>query len=145
MLWALCERIEMFRKLVYLATLALCIGLGIAIEWIHSYHETQDKSDKSQMLEKVLTHANIQILEENYSCDGKPVQTVGAVIASIIEFNSSHSKNMVSYGCYNETCTISYTDCKPWQSSECSSRFLKFQLNETGNIKKNSFSCFDMP
>ncbi len=135
----------MFKKIGCLVILALCIGLGIGIEWIHSYHEIQNTSDKSQMLERVLTHANIQISEENNSCDGKPVRTVGAVIASIIEFNSRHSKNMVSYGCYNETCTISYTDCKPWQSSECSSRFLKFQLNETGNIKTNSFSCFDIP
>jgi hypothetical protein len=97
------------------------------------------------MLEQVLAHANIQLSEENYSCEGKPLRTVGAVIASIIEFNSRHSKNMVSYGCYNGTCTVSHTDCKPWQGSECSSRFLKFELNEAGDIKADSFSCFDMP
>jgi hypothetical protein len=135
----------MFKKLGYLVILALGIGLGIAIEWIHSYHEIQDVSGKSQIFEKVLTHANVKISEDNYACEGKPVRTVGAVVASIIEFNSQRSKNMLSYGCYKETCTISYTDCKPWQSSECSSRFLKFLINEAGNINTNSFSCFDIP
>ena len=40
---------------------------------------------------------------------------------------------------------MSISDCKPWQGSECSSRFLKFDLNKMGKIDVGSFTCFDMP
>ena len=135
----------MLKKSGYFVILTIGIALGIAIEKIQSYQKTQVIPDSSELLEKVLVHTNIQISEANYACEGKPVRTVGAVVASIIELNSQHSKNLLSYGCYKETCTISYTECRPWQSSECSSRFLKFLLSDDGKINTHTFSCFDMP
>lgn len=135
----------MLNKLGYLIILMLGVGLGMALEWVYSHQATQDTSHASHLLENVLTHAHVHITQDNYACDGEPVRTVGAVFASIVALNARHNKNRLSYGCFKEICTISHNDCKPWQSAECSSRFLKFQITETGNINTHSFSCIDMP
>ncbi len=88
---------------------------------------------------------SVKIAEDNYSCYGEQSKTVAGVIASLLEINNRNERNFLSYGCYNLVCSMSISDCKPWQGSECSSRFLKFDLNEMGEVDVGSFTCFDMP
>lgn len=128
-------------------SLALILGavVGAGVVWVRSYDTNFNLPDQQVLLEGILDHSAIVIAEENYTCEGKPLKTVGAVVASLLESNKRHSRNVLSYGCYNSVCTMSVTDCNPWQSNECSSRFLKFDLNANGNIDAKSFSCFDMP
>ncbi|MGH1441426.1 MAG: hypothetical protein ACRBBR_15025 [Cellvibrionaceae bacterium] len=135
----------MKNKLIVLLALILGAVIGAGVVWVKSYNTSLELPDQQILLEGILDHSAIVIAEEHYACEGKPLKTVGAVVASLIESNKRHTRNVLSYGCYNSVCTMSVTDCKPWQSSECGSRFLRFDLNVNGNIDEKSFSCFDMP
>lgn len=135
----------MKNKLIVLLALILGAVIGAGVVWVKSHNTSLELPDQQILLEGILDHSAIVIAEEYYACEGKPLKTVGAVVASLIESNKRHTRNVLSYGCYNSVCTMSVTDCKPWQSSECSSRFLRFDLNVNGNIDEKSFSCFDMP
>jgi len=99
----------------------------------------------SGLVEKVLKYSNQMITDENNSCEGEPINTVGDVVASLLEMNKYNKVNMLSYGCFNDTCTMSLSTCQPWDGEECSSRFLKFNINEQSEIRADSFVCFDMP
>ena len=118
---------------------------GGSIVWVNSYSAKEKMTEQHELLEAIFANSEILISDENYSCEGKPVKTVGAVVASLLEYNLTQKRNALSYGCYESVCTMSVSDCKPWQKSECGSRFLKFNINAKGNIDVSTFSCFDMP
>lgn len=119
--------------------------MGGCLVWVNSYSGDRIIPNQQELLEEMLSYSEIVISEEHYSCEGKPVKTVGAVVASLLESNNSHTRNVLSYGCYGLVCTMSVSNCKPWQESECGSRYLKFNLNSAGDIEASSFTCFDMP
>ncbi|MCL1036104.1 hypothetical protein L2750_02900 [Shewanella submarina] len=121
------------------------IGVGVICQWLSSYGEIEPVTGNNLPLEKVLNYANVQISDDNYACEGKRARTVGAVVASLVEFNARHSRNMLSLGCSEGICTLSYTDCKPSQIHECSSRILKFHTDTAGKIDRSTFSCIDLP
>ncbi len=119
--------------------------IGGGIVWVISHGEYEALADQREFIESILYNSEIEISQDNNSCEGKPVKTVGAVVASLLESNSTHKRNTLTYGCYESVCTMSVSNCKPWQESECGSRFLKFNINKQGIIDVSTFSCFDMP
>lgn len=119
--------------------------IGGGTVWVNSYSENESLANQHELLVAILAHSETIISKENYSCEGKPAETVGAVVASLLEFNMTHKRNALSYGCYESVCTMSVSNCKPWQESECGSRFLKFNINTEGNIDASTFSCIDTP
>ncbi|GAA3921181.1 hypothetical protein [Litoribacillus peritrichatus] len=129
----------------YLMVFLLGLFIGIFVVWQDSYQFRAHDLEQHELLEKVLANSNTAILEENYACEGRPVRTVGAVMASLIESNKTNIRNELTYGCFESTCTISISDCKPWQDQECSTRFLKFNVNDQKTIQTETFSCIDMP
>jgi len=135
----------MKKFLIYSLFAVAGTSLGSLITWINSHSNVESFEESTILLESVLAHSNTKITEDNYACEGKPVKTVGAVFASIIELNNLYKRNMLSYGCINRTCALSVSSCKPWQDQECGNRILKFDLNEKNEIETNTFTCIDMP
>ncbi len=134
------------KKLLF-SILLLVVGasFGAIIMWVNSYYPPAPYSQDAAAFANILKHSNVSISDDNYSCEGKPVTTVGAVFGSIIEFNNLYKRNMLSYGCINNTCALSVSSCMPWQSQECGSRILKFEIDENNVIQTNTFACIDMP
>jgi hypothetical protein len=128
-------------------SLGILIGgiTGAVIMWVNSHSDNDVGMNQQAMLENIFQYSNTSLTDENNACEGDPRNTVGEVVASLLEFNKQTDVNKLSYGCYGATCTMSISDCKPWQSQECSSRFLKFNMNDRNEIDESSFSCFDMP
>lgn len=135
----------MFSRMIYLVFLVIGVGIGITATYLNFHTHYQKKLDNHEMLENILKHSSSLISDENYACDGKLVKTVGSVVASLLELNAMNQINMLTYGCFNDTCTMSVSNCKPWQDQECSTRFLKYNIDKSNKIKLNTFSCFDMP
>jgi len=136
---------NMKRKIFFLFAVILGSLIGGGIVWVDSYSENDILTDQQKFLESILANSEIVISKENYSCEGNSVKKVGAVIASLLESNRSSKRNSLSYGCYQSVCTMSVSNCKPWQTNECGSRYLKFNIDEEGNINASTFSCFDIP
>ena len=134
-------------RIIAIISLPLLLGAlaGGGAVWVNTYTTGKNVSVQHQFLENVLNHSAVKITDDNYSCYGEQSKTVAGVIASLLEINNRNERNFLSYGCYNLVCSMSISDCKPWQASECSSRFLKFDLNKMGKIDVGSFTCFDMP
>jgi len=132
-------------KIIYFLMLILGIALGSLFTWINTYAEIHNFYDEYELLERTLAYSNTSISDENNSCEGPPVKTVGAVIASLLELNKINNRNMLTYGCFNDTCSMSITMCTPWKDFECSSRFLKFNVDSDNTILPSTFMCFDMP
>ncbi len=128
-------------------SLVLIVGLliGGTIMWVSTYFDNPKKSKPPIVLEEVLKYSNTHIESKNFSCEGKIQKTVGAVIGSIYDFNNHNTRNMVSFGCFEKTCVLSISDCKPWQSQECGSRLLRFEINADNEIDPTSFTCIDVP
>ena len=135
----------MLNRIGYLLILAFGFALGASVTYVCFYDFSQQAPNAQERLESVLAHSNSLISDDNYSCDGKREDTVGSVVASIIELNQLNKVNMLTYGCYTDTCTISVSTCKPCQDSECSSRFLRFAIDGESNIKPDTFTCLDIP
>jgi hypothetical protein len=119
--------------------------IGSSVTWVMSYYPPLGKSQEKIAIEDILKYSSTVIAEQNYSCDGDIKETVGDVVASIIEFNSAYKRNMLTLGCYGETCALSVTNCMPWQDQECGSRILKFNIDGSNEILENTFTCIDMP
>lgn len=135
----------MRKKIIYLLILILGIALGALFTWMNTYTKISGLSDDQELLEKTLAYSNTPISDENNSCEGQPVNTVGAAVASLLELNTINSRNMLTYGCFNDTCSMSISMCTPWKDFECSSRFLKFNIDADKKILPSTFMCFDMP
>lgn len=97
----------------------------------------------------LVRYANTPIKPENFHCEGIPQETnkptVGNVLASLVTSNLTTIRNRQSFECFDNTCSLSISDCKPWQSGECSQRFLKYELDAQNRIRATSFSCIDVP
>jgi hypothetical protein len=139
------RKIVMRNSLIYLLIFSLVLVVGATAIWVNSYFPDKTGTNYEAMLEEILVYSNTAISPENYSCEGDPVKTVGSVVASLLELNNINSRNMLSFGCNDKVCTMSVSNCKPWQEQECGSRFLKFFLNEKNGIDVNSFECLDIP
>lgn len=135
----------MKKYLSFTALLLLGILLGAAGSWVSSYLPDPEKSSKVITFEKLLTYSPVQIQDNNFSCEGGTGKNVGAVIGSIFDNNNQYKRNKISMGCFETICALSISDCKPWQPGECSSRFLRFELDAENEIIPSSFVCFDMP
>ena len=137
--------LKMLNKIIYVLILIVGIALGSLFTWINTYTEIQNSHDDQELLEKILAYSNTSISDENNSCEGQPVTTVGAAVASLLELNKVNKRNMLTYGCFSDTCSMSITMCKPWKDFECSSRFLKFNIDADKKILPSTVMCFDMP
>ncbi|MCR9906961.1 hypothetical protein NB545_05695 [Vibrio campbellii] len=133
------------RLLRYLVVFGVGVTCGVLLTYAHFYENLQQKSDTHELMERVLEYSNVPISADNYACEGKPLRTVGSAVASLLEFNKSNRLNMLTYGCFSDSCTISVSSCQPWRDSECSSRFLKFNIANNSEINPDTFSCIDMP
>jgi uncharacterized protein YaiE (UPF0345 family) len=125
----------------------LIVGLlmGGTYIWVSSYLDDPRENKTLITLEEVFKYSNTQIESEHFSCEGETGKTVGAVVGSIYDFNNQNTRNMVSFGCFENTCVLSISDCKPWQSQECGSRLLRFEINTKKEIDPTSFTCIDVP
>lgn len=135
----------MKKLFITLFLLAVGAAIGSAATWTNSYKIKAATFEEEVSIEKLLAHSTIEITDSNYACEGKPLKTVGAVVASIIEYNNLSTRNRLSYGCVNNTCSLSISSCKPWQLEECGDRILKFDINDQNGIKLHTFACIDMP
>lgn len=85
------------------------------------------------------------ISDENFMCEGYTKNRVGAVLSSIFKANSNQYANKINEYCEQSECSISFSNCLPWQSDSCGSTFLSFRLSARSEIEQGSFKCLHLP
>ena len=126
---------------------------GIAV-WCGTFSNTSGFSvEKSENIQRKISdlvrYANTPIAIDKFSCDSliqsgmRP--TVGNVLASMMSSNLTTIRNRQQFDCFENTCSLSISDCKFWHGSECNQRFLQYQINEQKRVQPATFSCFDIP
>ena len=129
----------------YLLLLSAGLFVGAAVMWFSSYSSITTLGNPAIKFGDILSHSRVLITDENNACEGIIKPSVGDVVASIFEANNLYKRNMMSYGCGEDQCVLSVTNCMPWQSADCGSRMLFFRINEQKEIDVTSFTCIDMP
>ena len=104
-------------------------------------------------IKKVNNHSFSEILpfidrriskEKLQSCSELKGNTVGDVLASIIDINNLFKTNRMSFYCMDNSCYITVSSCNKYKQSECGSRIL--HINYIGkSIDNSSFECIDTP
>jgi hypothetical protein len=126
---------------------------GLAV-WVGTYANPADVNNNtslpvSEHLALLLCYSHTRIQPENFNCTDIPLTglepTVGNVLASMMSSNLTSVRNQQFFECIDNVCTLSTTDCKPWQTSECSTRILKYEIDQDNKIKSDSFNCIDVP
>lgn len=128
-----------------LVSLLLGITLGCLLTALYLLMPYHQPASVAPSLSELLAHANTPIDNQQFACEGLGENSVAAVVASLLEANNSYPLNRLNYGCYQDYCSLSVSSCLPWQSSECSERFLRFKRDSSLLIEPQSFSCFDVP
>lgn len=134
------RQISIYALLVFIGAI-----IGGGVTWVFSYYPNYDYREDSIKIEDILKYSNVIITKDNFSCEGEINSNVGAVVGSIFESNRSNKRNRLTFGCYQNNCTLMVTNCMPSQSHECGNRILKFYLNEANVIQPDTFSCIDIP
>ena len=137
--------VNMKRLATYILLLATGIAIGATVSWVNSWYPDRSYVRDKITLGDVLKYSNVLISDDNFSCEGDVKHDVGSVTGSIIELNNLHKRNMLSFGCYQNICTLSVSSCMPWQDQECGNRILKFDINAANEIDTASFTCLDIP
>ncbi len=135
----------MRRYILYFFILVLGGVVGGFVHWGSTYLSVASHVSTPVTMEQLLEHTSQPITPDNFSCEGDVKPFVGSVIGSIYEANNHNVRNRVTYSCEVQICTLSVTNCAPWQSQECGSRILYFESSETGMIRTNTFKCIDVP
>lgn len=138
--------------------IVICVQAGMLVGGLVVWAGTFAYSNSSavenpqkiqKQLSQLIRYANIPMPPENFSCEFSGViglkPTVGNVVASIISSNLTTMRNRQSFGCFENTCSLSISNCQPWQSNECSERFLRYEIDKQGVINPKTFACFDVP
>ena len=133
------------RFFTYIVLIGIGAIIGGSVMWISSYYPKSEYVDDKISIADILGHSRIAISKSNFSCQGTVDANVGSVVGSIIELNSVNKRNMLSFGCFQNICTLVVASCAPWQNEECGSRFLKFEIDDANKIQSDTFSCIDIP
>ncbi len=131
--------------LFYSSIIIVSFFFGSMISWSYSYYPHLNYIQDKIKIEDILKYSNTSISKDNFACEGKVKYNVGSVVGSIIELNNLNKRNMLTFGCFENTCTIMVTNCMPWINQECGSRILKFNIDNKNKIISTSFNCIDMP
>ena len=135
----------MRRYITYLFIFVLGGAVGGTIHWASTYLSVVSYLPAPVKIEQLFAHTAQTITPGSFSCEGDVKSIVGSVIGSIFEANSHKVRNRVTYGCDGNTCTLSISNCAPWQSQECGQRILYFEHDQTGAIRSSTFKCIDVP
>ena len=128
--------------------------IGILTSWIffgqyYSIKKLNGLSANFPMLE-LLNKSQQKIADSNWNCEKKGRErTVAAVLESLLKSNSQYAMNKLNTSCVasegtNLNCSIGLSNCMAWQSSDCGSRSLSFQVGQSGEILLDSFQCLDV-
>ena len=132
------------KLIVSITLIAFGALLGWWGSWAYSYFPSKEE-ELYVNLEEIFQFSETEITDGNYSCEGEGNKTVGAVLGSIFQRNMESLRNSISLLCHENKCGLIYDYCKPWQSQECGSRILRFDLSENKVIIPGSFICIDAP
>lgn len=133
----------MNQRAKYVFGLIFSFVLGSGFTWFN-FHKNKKVNHGEVKLGEIFKLGHLLIPEANNSCDGKVDSTVGDVLAFIYESNQMDYVNRVDYYCLKGLCSISYNYCKPWQSSECGQRVLRFEILQN-TVVEDSIHCIDIP
>lgn len=146
------------QKSVSIALSFCIIGFltGQCYMWWQYERQSPEKIQRAFPMQHIIAAQHVMISDEHFSCDGLQDHSVGSVLSSLLMSNNQEYKNRLTYDCQKnddphtsnsepQICTISYHYCRPWQSSECGSRILKFGMKKDGAISTTSFTCLDVP
>lgn len=126
--------------------LTFITGLAIGVSWtiISNHLVKASYIPEKYELKDLYLLANTKINTDNFSCEGFG-SSVGSTLNAIFGANRNDYLNRISEDCYENKCTITHSNCKPWQSDSCGSTSLVFTIDDGGNIEKHSFKCLQMP
>ena len=130
-------------SIIFLTSLTFAAILGGSIVFIYLHKSENIPSNKAITFTELLKFSNKE-LNKN-SCWEEQINTVGDVVGDIFERNQTNKVNRTDFDCTQEYCWLSISSCYPWQSSECDSRILRFELENDKQIDASSFECFDVP
>ncbi len=135
----------MKQQIVYIVFLWIGICIGGGGFWLSSHIALRDVGNNKIKFEKLLKYSKFKINKDRFHCEGNIDRDVSAVIGSIFDSNDLNVRNKVSFECSEKECTLMISNCKPWQSDSCGSRFLRFELNDQNEIDPSTFECIDVP
>ncbi len=132
----------------------IILGLvtGVFASWIYFNQYSLLKSSTDPIsnfpMFELLTLSQQTVSETNWHCGSEITnRSVAAVLASLLISNSQYQMNKLNASCesVNLSCSIGFSNCTTWKSSECGSRTLNFKISQSGEIIVDSFICLDQP
>jgi hypothetical protein len=133
------------KKLLFIAIITIVsFGAGWFIHDVKIEFAYSDNKNQHSFTE-IIPYINHRIPKENLSaCYEFNGQTVGDVLASVIDLNRINKINKMHFNCIEQTCFIGTSSCNKYKSSECGSRVLQFD-RVNNKIIESSFQCLDIP
>jgi hypothetical protein len=123
--------------------------IGLLVGWyssqVCSYFTSNDNNILDIDLEEIFKFSEVEIRGDNYSCEGDKLRTVGAVLGSMFQSSMNMPSSRISMICHENKCGLIFNYCRPWQTQECGSKILRFDLSENKAIIPKSFTCIDAP
>ena len=129
-------------KGISILIIGFVVGVGSTWFWFHLSGSSYTLS--AENLRRVLNYTNVEILKENFQCEGAG-ETVGDVISDIISCGASRLVNPINSSCNEGKCAYVVSNCYPWQSDSCGLIMLSFVLENNKEIDPHSFKCLEVP
>ncbi|RKF17972.1 hypothetical protein DBZ36_12045 [Alginatibacterium sediminis] len=118
---------------------------GVAGHYIYINVPDADGHAARHIVTEIGRNLEQEISEDNYSCGLYEQQTVGSVLSDMLSSSIAHKLNPLSAGCFETTCSLSVSYCRPWQTQECNQTFLIYQRDQNDDAILGSFKCIDLP
>ncbi len=136
---------KVYRYVIYVILIASGSALGSLVTWYNSYSTKEITSDYVQDFERLLLKSDTIIIDENMSCENWFDNKISSVLSDLIYQNMFNNRNMTTFSCIDNVCYFSLSYCKPWQSQECSTVFLKYEIESNRDIIEDSVMCIVAP
>jgi len=131
--------------LIIIIVIAVSIFIGWQAKYIQFYSVVNYENSTATQLADFMDVSGSVISDENFSCGDSSERVVGKIFSQMVGDSMAHEAVTLTAGCTNSTCSISYDYCKPWQTTECGSRVLVYEIDESRSIKSNTIKCLDLP
>ena len=128
----------------------VCLGALFTYVFVHIEQKGQSESATSEIpYVQLFALSETKIAKENFACEQNLGDSVGQVLAAILQANRDQFVSQIHEGCDSGKCFISHSNCLPWQSDSCGSTILLFnafdKLTGGAQIDPNSIQCLQVP
>jgi len=130
-------------KLIFIGVFIGLVTAGVLLG-VFWFEPAKPNDVQLPHLEHLIKNSNITISEDRWGCENISEKSLAGVLSYMNAANINQVRSRLKHGCLDGSCNFYLNYCEPWQTSECSTLFLRYEVSDDGLPDIETVNCILM-